>query len=153
MAYFVSILLLIIPINLSYGSSYWLDQIYSKKPKIDTNGDQQVDIWRTFDSSGKLTEVHYDTNFDFKKDKWTKYYETKTTDLSDTDFDGKIDESVTRYFTLSLKGKKILTRTVRKRNNVITQTEDYIEEKEQIKKINFKNGKKDKVVYKSAIRY
>ena len=136
-----------------YSSQNWLDKIYSKVANIDTNDDGVIDTWRKFSSKGDLLEVHFDTNFDRKKDKWVKYYKTKVIEKVDTDFDGHVDESLIEYFSLSVKGKKILVRKEKKKKNTLILTEDYIEEKKQIKKSYFKNGKINKVVYESAVRH
>ena len=53
--------------NLISGRFYYDDQTL-KKADYDTNGDGKADRWEIFDSTGKLTKIELDRNFDGKVD-------------------------------------------------------------------------------------
>ena len=58
----------------------------------DQNGDGRLDIWRTYDRHGRLTQVAIDTNFDGRADV-QEYYErgALVRRESDRDFNDRID--------------------------------------------------------------
>ena len=72
----------------SYGNVVH-DILRTQKTLLDTNNDQQIDYWRSFNSKGQITEIRKDINFDQKIDyvKSIKTNKEESTQI-DSDFNG-----------------------------------------------------------------
>jgi hypothetical protein len=72
------------------ATSWWLPAAHILSG--DQNGDGRPDIWRTYDSQGRLAEVAVDTNFDGRADV-NEYYERGALIRreSDRDFNDRVD--------------------------------------------------------------
>ena len=114
--------LALIFMGVSSVSASLLDQLDSKTPTVDSDGDGKIDIWRTFDSAGKLLSAAYDNNGDGQPDEWIRYEGAATIREISSHFDGKVDER----FVETLAGP--LRKPVRKVHEVLEPTGWFLHE-------------------------
>jgi hypothetical protein len=89
------------------GGDEVVELLGSRAPEVDSDGDGRADVFRSFDSQGRITRIQYDLNADGKADEEVLFGDRESVRLRDGDLDGEFDERVTETYS----GERLLRQT------------------------------------------
>jgi hypothetical protein len=97
-------------------------RLSSKTQALDLDGDGKTNVWREFDSDGRLLSIRYDNNGDGKPDEWVKFDHNREIREKDLSHRGAPDWRETKSFTGEGENRRLERITVERLEDVRWRT-------------------------------
>jgi hypothetical protein len=97
-------------------------RLSSKTQALDLDGDGKTNVWREFDSDGRLLSIRYDNDGNGKPDEWVKFEHNREIREKDLAHTGAHDWRETKDFTGAGETRRLERVTVERREDIRWRT-------------------------------